>query len=82
MVVDGFDDFLLLHVDGQLLSELVDGLGAAELVVALGDEQVGVGDVLYGVGLVLVLGELYFLLLLDHLQRFVSEFLEGELASH
>ena len=67
VLVDGLHYLLLLHVDGQLFSELCDFLAPCDDVVASGNGDVGVRDVLEAVGLVFVLGELYFLLIFDDL---------------
>ena len=67
MLVDGLHYLLLLHVDGQLFPEFCDFLAPGDDVVASGNSDVGVRDVLEAVGLVFVLGELYFLLFFDDL---------------
>lgn len=67
MVVDSLDYLLLLHVDGQFLSELDDLFGSLDEVAAGGNGYIGMGDIFKTIGLILVIRKLHLLFILDDL---------------
>jgi hypothetical protein len=82
VVVDCFNDFLLLHADGKLFPELLDLLGSCDCVIACRNGYIGMSDVLQTVWLVFIVRQLHLLFILDYLQGFLAKGLKADLSSH
>lgn len=82
MVVDGFHDLLLFHINWQFLSKLYDFFCSLDYVVACWNGDIGMSNIFKTIRLIFIIRKFNFLYIFNDFQRFLAKRLEIDFTTH